>query len=114
MTRDAAMEVMKYLVSDEFMLSMSKSGRMMAVQTDPIMKALGSESAFKNKNWKAAYVNKFAPLAPNAAYVNQVNAIYSKYTVSVMNGIMDMNTAFRTMEEESVKAIQTFKQTTAK
>jgi len=59
---DASMEVLKYMVSDEFQMELAKKGIMPVVKNEAIQKALGQDSPFKDKNFKAVFHNKFAPI----------------------------------------------------
>jgi multiple sugar transport system substrate-binding protein len=106
---DASMEVLKYMVSDEFQMELSKKGIMPVVKNEAVQKALGQDSPFKNKNLKAVFHNKFAPIPAKAPYDASIVANYAKYADQVMKQKMDINTAFRKSEEESLKIIAEYK-----
>ncbi|HZG83999.1 ABC transporter substrate-binding protein [Paenibacillus sp.] len=105
--KDAAMKVLKFLVSDEFQLAHSKKGNMTSLANEEIMKAMGSESAFKDKNYGAFFYNKFAPVRPLSEVDTKVNALSPMTNMlrGVINGEYDINTGLRMAEEEVNKAI---------
>lgn len=108
--KDAAMKVLKYLVSDEFQLQHSKKGNMTSLKNEDIRKAMGTESKFKDKNYKSFFYNKFAPIPDTPRVetggVDPMNALINRVR-EVIAGKSDMNTALRATEEEVNKAIQT-------
>ncbi|WP_028548570.1 ABC transporter substrate-binding protein [Paenibacillus sp. UNC451MF] len=75
--RDAAMEVLKYLTSEQFQMELSRQGIMTVLNNPSIKSSLGQDSPFKGKNYKAVYYNQFAPIAPRAKYDVQLVANYS-------------------------------------
>lgn len=107
--KDAAMEVLNYMLSDEIQSGFAKQGSMTVLKNGDIRKLLGQEAELKDKNWKAAYYNKFAPIPYKGPYEVQVAAIYANYGTQVMQGKLDLNTAFRNAEEEAVKKIAEYK-----
>ncbi|UUZ97341.1 extracellular solute-binding protein [Paenibacillus sp. P25] len=108
--KDAAMEVIKFLTSDEYQLEYSKKGIMTSLRSDAIQKALGSESPFKDKNYGAFFYNKFPAMAYKTVLESQVPVLgtYTKNMSKVAAGAMDLNTALRTAEEEANKLIDDF------
>ncbi|MCZ8511084.1 extracellular solute-binding protein [Paenibacillus filicis] len=109
--KDAAMEVLKYLTSDEYQLEYSKKGIMTSLKSDSVQKALGSESSFKGKNYGAFFYNKFPAMANKSVLESQVAVLgtYTKNMNKVAAGTMDLNTALRTAEEETNKLVDDFK-----
>lgn len=104
--KDEAMEVIKYLVTDEVQTHLSKTGTMPIVQKEAIEKAFGEESVFKNKNFHAAFYNKFAPSSPKTEYDSLVESPYVHAASDIILGKQDMNSAFRSIDEQSAKKIQ--------
>ncbi|WP_079913073.1 ABC transporter substrate-binding protein [Paenibacillus sp. 32352] len=105
--KDAAMEVIKYLTSDEYQLESSKNGIMTVLKDEAIQKTLGQNTAYKDKNF-SAFFTKFPAMAEKTVSESKA-AVLGKYTTNAMkvvNGEMDINTMLRTTEEEANKALQ--------
>src|SRR5690606_2238243 len=64
--KEAAMEVLKFMVSDEFQTQMARNGIMPVLKNEAIQKELGKDSFYKDRNWQAVFYNKFAPIPPFA------------------------------------------------
>jgi multiple sugar transport system substrate-binding protein len=106
---DAAMELIKYMLSDEYQLELAKKGIMPVLKNQTIQESLGSESPFKAKNLKAIYLNKFAPIPPKPLYDAQVLEVFMNHGIQYQLGKVDLNTALRNAEEEAKKKIAEFK-----
>ncbi|MEF3301964.1 ABC transporter substrate-binding protein [Paenibacillus sp. GYB003] len=106
---EQAMEVLNYMISDEFQMELSRKGIMPVVKNDAVQNALGQDSPFKDKNFKAVFYNKFAPIPAKAPYDANIVANYSKYADQVIKQKADINTAFRQSEEEALKYIADYK-----
>ncbi|MBE1440637.1 ABC transporter substrate-binding protein [Paenibacillus sp. OAS669] len=105
--KDAAMEVIKYLTSDEYQLESSKNGIMTVLKDKAIQKTLGQNTAYKDKNF-SAFFTKFPAMAEKTVSESKA-AVLGKYTTNAMkvvNEEMDINTMLRTTEEEANKALQ--------
>jgi multiple sugar transport system substrate-binding protein len=100
-----AMEIIAYLVSDEFQMILSKRGILPAVQTDAIKNAFGSESNIKNLNTKAFFYNKLAPISEKLVYDSQVETEYRKDVGKLITGQIDLNTFLRNAEERAAKLL---------
>ncbi|MDF2726218.1 MAG: extracellular solute-binding protein family 1 [Paenibacillus sp.] len=99
--KDAAMNVLKYMVSEEFQTSMARIGLLPVLKDDKIMAQLGADTDSKDKNWKAAYYNKLAPIPAKGVYDAALVTVLTKYSLEVALGTSDINTALRKAEEES-------------
>ncbi|CAG7596524.1 hypothetical protein PAESOLCIP111_00086 [Paenibacillus solanacearum] len=106
--QDEAMEVLKYMISDEFQTELSKKGIMPVLKNEAVQKQLGQDSPFKDKNFKAVFLNKFAPIPPKALYDASLVTNYAKYADQLMKQGADINTALRKAEEDSLKTIETY------
>ncbi|WP_158289715.1 ABC transporter substrate-binding protein [Paenibacillus flagellatus] len=106
---DEAMNVLNYMISDEFQMELAKKGIMPVAKNETVQKALGQESPFKDKNFKAVFHNRFAPIPAKAPYDASIVAIYAKYADQVIKQKMDINSAFRKAEEEAAKTIAEYK-----
>jgi ABC-type glycerol-3-phosphate transport system substrate-binding protein len=103
--QDQAMEVIKYLTSDEFQMTLSKKGIMPVMKDEAFKNALGQEGKFKDKHYKAVYYNKFAPIAPKSVYDLDIEKFYRKDISDLVLGKTDLNTVLRTAEEAANKKI---------
>ncbi|GAA3413674.1 ABC transporter substrate-binding protein [Paenibacillus hodogayensis] len=108
--KEAAMEVLKYMVSDEFQTELARKGIMPVLKNEAIQKEMGKDSPFKDKNWGAVFYNKFAPIPPLVAYEAQLAGVYQAYGTKAQIGTVDLNTAMRQAEEDAKKQIADFKQ----
>ncbi|MFE5318484.1 ABC transporter substrate-binding protein [Paenibacillus sp. NPDC056579] len=105
--KDAAMEVLKYVTSDEHAVIESKKGNIPVLKSEEVKKVFGQESAFKNKNMKnAVYHNQFAVPHEKSLYDDRVINALNGEVMRVIFGEIDLNTAFRTAQEKGNKAIE--------
>ncbi|WP_176706137.1 ABC transporter substrate-binding protein [Paenibacillus hemerocallicola] len=107
--KEASMEALNYLISDEFQAAMARKGIMPVLKNDAIQKELGQDSIYKDKNWKAVFYNRFAPIPPKADYDAGLVNEYVKAGNQIAFDKMDMNSALRQAEEEGQKKIAAFK-----
>lgn len=104
--KDAAMEVLKYMVSEPYQQVLAGKGLIPIRMTDSVKGRLGQDTEFKDKNYKAFLQYKFAPISPKAPnYDSGVVRAYRDIVVPLSLGDIDMNTAFRTAGEMAGKAI---------
>lgn len=104
--KEQAFEVLKYLVSDEYQLEVSKRGGLTVLNDPEIRKAFGQNSINKDKNLAAAYYNKFAPISPKTAFEKTAETALTSKLPDLAAGRIDLNTALRQAEEEANKAIE--------
>lgn len=106
--KDAQMNVLKYLVSEEFQIEQARKGITPVMMNDKVKQEFGKDSPFKDKNLKAIFVNKPAPIPPKPLY----DADLININVSTVNSILmekvDMNTGLRQAEEQSLKKIEEY------
>lgn len=103
--REAAMDVIHYLVSDENLGAFSKRGYLVAKQTDAIINSFASEAKPADKNWNAIIYNEFASFPDRPTYASHVLPVYTEHLEYIVSGEMDMNTAFREIEEKAQQII---------
>ncbi|WP_079912935.1 ABC transporter substrate-binding protein [Paenibacillus sp. 32352] len=102
--RDQAMNVIKYLISEEHQTKLSKIGMMPVLDNDAVKKVYGQESIFKGKNFGASFYNKFAPIPEKSRYDSLMLTPYAKAVPKIiLTG--DYNTVFRATEEDTMKKI---------
>lgn len=100
-----AFEVLKYLVSDEYQMELSKRGGMTVLNNPDVKKAFGQDSINKNKNLAAAYYNKFAPISPKTEVDKKAETELTNMLPDLAYGRIDLNTALRKAAEQANKAI---------
>lgn len=103
--KDAAMEVIKYLVSAEAQTVFSKQGIMPVINDEAVKKAFAQESQFKDKNWQALFRDTPAPIAAKTRYQQAVESFLTKQLPDIVTGAVDLNTALRTAAEQADKAV---------
>jgi multiple sugar transport system substrate-binding protein len=103
--KDAAMEVIKYLVSEEAQLSEAKKGNMPILTSETVRKAFAQDTPFKDKNWAALYDNQIAPGVTKNPYLLSVERVLTPYVQQVIEGKKDLNTALREAQEQAEKTI---------
>ncbi|WP_176706863.1 ABC transporter substrate-binding protein [Paenibacillus hemerocallicola] len=108
--KDAAMEVIQFLVSEETQISESKKGIMPVSTTDAARKAFAQDTPFKNKNWNALYYNQIAPGVPKSNYQLTVEKSFTSFVQQIVEGKKDVNTALREAQEQAEKIIADAKQ----
>lgn len=113
--KDQALEVLKYITSDDYQMTSSRKGFIPVLKNEAIMNAFGQDTKHKDKNLaKAMFTNKFAAPIVRTPYDSHVNGPLLKNITSVIKGEMDLNTALRMTEESANKAIEAAKKQTEK
>ncbi|MEF3308481.1 extracellular solute-binding protein [Paenibacillus sp. GYB004] len=105
--KDQGMEVLKFLVSDDFQMQLSRKGFIPVVKTKAVRDAFAQDTTFKDKQIvEALYTNK--PAAPMARSANEglVLSPLGANLAKVIMGQMDLNTALRQTEEQGNKALE--------
>ena len=77
--KNEAMEVINYLVSEEAQAHLSRKGVMTSLKNEAVQKLYGSESKWKDKNLKAVFFNKFAPIPYKTIYDTGLESPYVKF-----------------------------------
>lgn len=107
--KDQTMELIRFLLSDEFQMSVSRSGALPVVNSPEVQSSFGKETAFADKNIKAAFSSNLAPTSAKTIYDGEVWKVVNKNTLPLASGTIDLNTMLRTTEEEANAAIQSLK-----
>lgn len=103
--KEAAAEVLAYMLSEEVQKSLSERAIIPVLQSETVMKAFAKNSKYKDKNFQAILSKKFAPITPKVTYEAKARSLYGKYIPDLAKGTIDLNTAFRQIDEEMVKLI---------
>lgn len=107
--KEAAMEVINYLVSDENLSEFAKVGYLVPKMSDEILSVFATEAVPANKNWNAILYNDFGKIAGDRPpYSSSVLSVYTDYLEKIVSGEVDRNTAFRMMEEEAQQIIDEY------
>lgn len=107
--KEKAMEVIKYLISQEFQMELSKKGIMTVLNDKSVQNAFGQEGYAKDKNLKSVFHNKFAPISPKTLYDAEAEKAFREPLVPMALNQKDINTGFREVEEGVAKAIADLK-----
>jgi multiple sugar transport system substrate-binding protein len=108
--KEAAMEILNYLVSDEAQQQLAKSGYGPVIKSVDVKNSLGADSGpFASYNWQAVFQTPFAPYTYIGPYVGDLQPIYEKYYLKILNDEIDINTARRFADEEAKKKIAELK-----
>jgi multiple sugar transport system substrate-binding protein len=94
-----AMEVLQYMLSKEQQLSLSERAVIPVLQDKDVTGAFGKNSTFKGINFQAVFKRKFAPIPPKTKYEAQIKTIYGMPLSDLTKGAVDLNTAFRQIDE---------------
>lgn len=104
--KDAAMEVLKYVTSDEHVMKESRKGNIPVLVNEDIKEMFGQDTVYKDKNMKnAVFYNAFAVPHRKTIYDNLVAGPLDAQLKRVILGEIDLNTAFRNAVEEANQAI---------
>jgi multiple sugar transport system substrate-binding protein len=102
---EEAMDVLKFMASDEFQIGVSRRGFMGVLKDTNIFKDYGKDTDFPDKNMQAVFQVKLAPITSGPSYMTTVQGHYNSAVLEVAQGTKDMNTAFRDAEEKAKKVI---------
>lgn len=106
--KDWAMEAIQYLTSEEHQMYLSGRGYMTALKSEAVKKAMGKDTAFKDKNFYGAlFSQKPAPSIQTTPYDDLLveNALDQTNLKELQKGYIDLNTALRQAEEAANKAV---------
>jgi multiple sugar transport system substrate-binding protein len=103
--KDHGMEVIKFLISNDYQLEASKRGILPAINTKEVKDVFAKDTPFSGKNVKISFYDKFAPVALRTIYDADVEKVYNTNIVKLMLGETDLNTLLRQAEEGAQKVI---------
>ncbi|MCZ8510952.1 extracellular solute-binding protein [Paenibacillus filicis] len=107
---DQAMEVIKFMTSDEQQIRMAQKGSVSVLTSKAVKDAFLQDTPYKDKNVKnALFFNKPAPSPKLSLYDQQALDAITKRIPDMISGKIDTNTAFRDAEEEANKKIESLK-----
>jgi multiple sugar transport system substrate-binding protein len=104
--KDAAMEVIKYLTSEEYQMEVSKAGSATVLTSKAVREAIGQQLTLKHKvNLGAMFYNKNAPISPKTLNDDAVQSLLEKSVPNIVLNTTDENTALRQAKEAADKVI---------
>lgn len=106
LNKEAAMKVIKYLISEEFQLSISRKGNVPVLTTETVVNAFAQDSVYKDKNWSAIFAQKPAQIPMKTLHDGTAESEIRAVIPKVVLGETDMNTALRTADENANKKIE--------
>ncbi|TNJ66020.1 extracellular solute-binding protein [Paenibacillus hemerocallicola] len=112
--KEAVLKVIKFMVSEEYQTGLARKGWMSVLTTDKVRNEYAQDTPFKDKNYKALFINKPAPIVYTPEIDPSLITIHTNAAYSILKGEADINTAFRTAEQAAQKAIDDFKAKNAK
>jgi len=107
--KERAMEVIKFLVSKEYQMELSKKGIMPVLNDKAIKDAFGQSGYAKDKNLKSVFHNKFAPISPKTLYDGEAEKKYREHFIPLSLKEKDINTSFREIEESVTQVVADLK-----
>lgn len=102
---DEAMQVIHFLLSDEFQMSWARTGNMPAVHSQALLDVFAADTDFKDKNVRNAFFVNYSAIAPKRIHDSAVESLLSKYNKDLALGNIDLNTMLRTIQEEANKIL---------
>lgn len=103
--KEPAMKALSYLLSEESQMSLSERAVIPILKDEKVKAAFGKNSKYKDKNLQAIVKMNYAPITSKSKYETQIREIYDKAVPDLVNGKVDLNTAFRNMDEQINKLI---------
>lgn len=98
--KEAAMEVIKYLLSDEYQKITSAAGNIPIVLNDATISAFAQDTYYADRNVQSIFSIPFAPLSERTLLDPVTTALYRSQLLDLAFGNVDMNTMMRTIEQE--------------
>lgn len=98
---DQAMEVIAYLLSEEAQLSLAERAIIPVLNTPAVTKAFGAKAPYPGKNYAAILRHPITVSPPMTVYDTKAQNMYLKPLEQLAQGTIDLNTAFRQIEQET-------------
>ncbi|MEF3302854.1 ABC transporter substrate-binding protein [Paenibacillus sp. GYB003] len=103
--KDEAFQVLRHMLTEREQLSLSERAIIPVLKKDNVLQAFGTKSKYQGKNFKAIVGRTFSPIAEKTKYDSKAQPIYNKYVPNVAKGELDLNSAFRKIDEDMTKMI---------
>lgn len=105
--KDEAMEVVKYLISDEYQVETSKDGNIPIVINDETISAYAENTYYHDRNVESVFMLDFAPLPYRTIYDPLTTGVYynQEKLFQIIQEDLDINTMMARMQEEANQKI---------
>lgn len=103
--KDAAMQVLKYLTSDEYQIEISKIGKLSPLQSQKVRDAAFETHPDRDKNFGAVYVNDNVPMHQLHPVEGPIIDLMNDKITELVKGEKDINTALREAQEMAQQII---------
>lgn len=103
--KEEAMEVINYLISEEFQTILSQNGDIPVLTKQSVRDAFAQNSPFQDKNWSALFHNESADISLKTTYDGIVEGEIRAVLPDMVLGQTDINTAVRTVDEKANQLI---------
>lgn len=95
------MEIIQYLVSEEFQTKVAEIGALPAIRTDQILERFGTATDFQDKNIRSVFYENHAPITVKTKYDTEIERVYNSNINLLLSGEIDTNTMMRQAYEEA-------------
>lgn len=104
--KDAAFQVISYLMSDEVAIELARQGRIPIVKSEAVRKEFAKGiPGLEQKNVAAFFKDTIAKPAPQTEFDGAAKSAFNATIVSLLGGAKDINTALRELEDTINKQI---------
>lgn len=106
--KDAAFQVINYLLSDEVGIALARQGRIPILKSEAVRSEFGKGiPGLENKNLAALYKDTIAKPIPPTKYDGTAKSLFNSEALSkLLDGTRDMNTTLREAEDKINKQIE--------
>ena len=110
-SKDAAMEVIKYMISPEFQQHLAHGGNIPILEDEVVRKTFIEESIHSDKNLNAIFYNEHALGPEQSVYENAViSRVFTSLRADIIRGDLDLNTALNNAHEAAIQTLSEMKQ----
>lgn len=99
--QEQSMEIIQYLVSEEFQTKVAEIGALPAIRTDQILERFGTATDFQDKNIRSVFYENHAPITVKTKYDTEIERVYNSNINLLLSGEIDTNTMMRQAYEEA-------------
>ncbi|MDF2717165.1 MAG: family 1 extracellular solute-binding protein [Paenibacillus sp.] len=105
--KDAAFQVISYLMSDEVAIELARQGRIPILKSEAVRGEFGKGIAgLEKKNISAFFKDTIAKPAPLSKYDGAAKSTFNSVLITLLGGQKDINTGLREMEDQINKQIE--------
>ncbi|MGE7828176.1 extracellular solute-binding protein [Paenibacillus sp. NPDC093718] len=97
--KDAAMQILKYLTSEEFQMEVSKKGKISPLKSQQVKDLAFENHPDQDKNFDAVYVNGNAPMRQLHPLEDHIVDLMNDKVTELVTGQKDVNTILREVQE---------------